>query len=253
MSKFVDDYLKWLKQNISEKTLQDCLEITTPFLDRHNDWLQIYVEENEDNIRITDDGYIIEDLKMSGCDITTPSRKKIIEKIINGFGVKISENNELYINTSMNQFPQSKHSLIQCMLSVNDLYISSKSNVFSIFTDEIKEFFDKQNVLYTPDVSFQGHTGYNHKFDFVVPKSKTKKETIIKTINNPSKDSVLYALFQWEDTIKLRDENNSQFMLFLNDNKKISSNIIESCRTYNSIPITWQKRNTALQYLNSVA
>ena len=122
MSKFVDEYLRWLKNSITEKELENCIEITTPFLDRHNDWIQIYIEEKNDNIYLTDDGYTIEDLITCGCDITTPTRKKLLQRIVNGYGIKISDDNELYTNTTPSFFPQKKHALIQCMMAINDLY-----------------------------------------------------------------------------------------------------------------------------------
>lgn len=252
MSKFVNDYIKWLKDSITETQLDNCIEITTPFLDRHNDWLQIYVEEKDDNIYLTDDGYIIEDLVTCGCDVTTTARKAIIQKIANGFGIKVSENNELYTMTTPSMFPQKKHALIQCMMAINDLYITSRSNSISIFSDEIKNFFDSNNIIYSSDVSFTGQTGFNHKFDFLIPKIKDKNETLVKSINNPTKDSVLLTLFQWEDTQKTR-ESNSQLMIFLNDNKKMPNNVIESCKNYNTIPVTWKNRESSLKYLSSVA
>ena len=252
MSKFVDEYLRWLKNSITEKELENCIEITTPFLDRHNDWIQIYIEEKNDNIYLTDDGYTIEDLITCGCDITTPTRKKLLQRIVNGYGIKISDDNELYTNTTPSFFPQKKHALIQCMMAINDLYMTSRSNTISIFADEIKDFFNEKNVIYSQDVSFVGQTGFNHKFDFLVPKIKDKKETIIKSINSPTKDKVLLTLFQWEDTQKTRADD-SQLIIFLNDNKKIPGNIIESCNSYKTIPIPWGKRESSLKYLSSVA
>lgn len=252
MSKFVDEYLRWLKNSITEKELENCIEITTPFLDRHNDWIQIYIEEKNDNIYLTDDGYTIEDLITCGCDITTPTRKKLLQRIVNGYGIKISDDNELYTNTTPSFFPQKKHALIQCMMAINDLYMTSRSNTISIFADEIKDFFNEKNVIYSQDVSFVGQTGFNHKFDFLVPKIKDKKETIIKSINSPTKDKVLLTLFQWEDTQKTRVDD-SQLIIFLNDNKKIPCNIIESCNSYKTIPIPWGKRDSSLKYLSSVA
>ena len=252
MSKFVDEYLRWLKNSITEKDLENCIEITTPFLDRHNDWIQIYIEEKNDNIYLTDDGYTIEDLITCGCDITTPTRKKLLQRIVNGYGIKISDDNELYTNTTPSFFPQKKHALIQCMMAINDLYMTSRSNTISIFADEIKDFFNEKNVIYSQDVSFVGQTGFNHKFDFLVPKIKDKKETIIKSINSPTKDKVLLTLFQWEDTQKTRADD-SQLIIFLNDNKKIPGNIIESCNSYKTIPIPWGKRDSSLKYLSSVA
>lgn len=147
MSKFVDEYLKFLKDSFSEKKLENLIEITTPFLDRHNEQLRIYVEENakEDDIYLTDDGYIIEDLISCGCDITTPARKKLLQRIANSYGVNISNDHELYVYSTLNSFPQKQHALIQCMITVNSLYMTSRNNTMPIFLDEIKDFFNLGN------------------------------------------------------------------------------------------------------------
>ena len=248
MSKFVDEYLKWLKDNIIENQLDNCLEITTPFLDRHNDWLQIYVEEFDNNIRITDDGYILEDLISCGLDLNTPTRKKLLSKITAGYGVKISDTNELYIIATPNTFPQSKHALIQCMMSVNDLYITSKSNTLSIFADDIKDFLYKNDIQFMENISFTGQSGFTNKFDFGIPKFKNRKETLIKGINNPTKDNISLSLFQWEDTKKVR-EPDTQLILYLNDTKIISDNLTSSCTSYGVIPIQWSQKKESLKYL----
>ena len=54
---FLDGYFVWLKERYTFVEFGTTCEITTPFLDRHNDRLQIYVESTESGgIRITDDG-----------------------------------------------------------------------------------------------------------------------------------------------------------------------------------------------------
>ncbi len=71
-----DSYLGWLKENISFKDIDNAIEITTPLMDRHNDYLQLYVVPNGDKLCITDDGYIINDLLLSGCDLHTSKKRK---------------------------------------------------------------------------------------------------------------------------------------------------------------------------------
>lgn len=45
---FIDDYLAWLKSNMTEEKLDNgIIEITTPFLDKNNDYTQIYVEKKK--------------------------------------------------------------------------------------------------------------------------------------------------------------------------------------------------------------
>ncbi|MDY3739007.1 MAG: DUF1828 domain-containing protein [Selenomonadaceae bacterium] len=87
----IDKYLKWIKDNTVE-TKQDngWTEVATPFMDRHNDGLIIYVKEDADNITISDDGYIIGDMEMSGLDVN--KRMKTIENFMRGYGVHVTDN-----------------------------------------------------------------------------------------------------------------------------------------------------------------
>jgi hypothetical protein len=41
----VTNYVNWLRQRIKIAEVNDYCEITTPFLDRHNDSLQIYLKK----------------------------------------------------------------------------------------------------------------------------------------------------------------------------------------------------------------
>jgi Domain of unknown function DUF1828 len=52
--------------------------ITTPFVDRHNDYLQIYAKQENDRYILTDDNYIVEDLEQSGFNLGTIKRKEIL-------------------------------------------------------------------------------------------------------------------------------------------------------------------------------
>ena len=47
--RLVETYLAWLKDTTTLRTVDDWIEITTPYLDRHNDYLQIYVKRQNDN------------------------------------------------------------------------------------------------------------------------------------------------------------------------------------------------------------
>jgi len=52
-------YADWLKERVKLKTIGDVCVLTTPFIDRHNDYLQIYVKATPSGMLLTDDGYTI--------------------------------------------------------------------------------------------------------------------------------------------------------------------------------------------------
>jgi hypothetical protein len=95
----------------------DWIEITTPFLDRHNDYLQVYVKKENSRYTLTDDGYIIDDLEQCGCHVDPFKRQEILKRILNGFNVQ-QDNNALITYATDENFAVRKHSLIQAMLAV---------------------------------------------------------------------------------------------------------------------------------------
>lgn len=64
--KLIDSYVDWLHQGLSLGEVGDACELTTPFLDRHNDHLQVYATRRNGNIVLSNDGYILSDLRTSG-------------------------------------------------------------------------------------------------------------------------------------------------------------------------------------------
>ena len=59
----IDEYLRWLKQEFVFAELDGSCQISTPFLDRHNDAIEIYVEKRNALFYLTDDGHTVRDLR----------------------------------------------------------------------------------------------------------------------------------------------------------------------------------------------
>lgn len=109
--KLVDSYVNWLRSRITVADINGVCEITTPFLDRHNDRLQIFVQRNGQGLRLTDDGYTVGDLESSGCRLDTSLRQRLLNTVLNGFGVTLNDDGELAVEASEHSFPQKKHAI----------------------------------------------------------------------------------------------------------------------------------------------
>lgn len=247
-----NSYLEWLKEKIIITERADAIEITTPLLDRHNDHLQIYVMPQGNELRLTDDGYIISDLIMSGCDIhTSKKRREMLQTILNGFGVNKTNDDELFIQCRIEDFPQKKHMLLQAMISVNDMFMTSKQSVQSLFYEDVEKLLEVNDVRYTDHVSFSGKSGYMHKFDFVVPKSKKSPERIIQAVNSPTKDRSQSLLFAWSDTREAR-RHESTLYAFLNDSTRpVSDEVIGALQKYDVKPVLWSQRERYIEELSA--
>jgi hypothetical protein len=84
----MDSYVGWLRDKTTLRPMGEIVEITTPFLDRHNDYLQIYASRSDGQILLTDDGYVLDDLLMSGCRLDSKKRQNLLKITLNGFGVQ---------------------------------------------------------------------------------------------------------------------------------------------------------------------
>ena len=247
----IENYFKWLKDNTSTKLISDTWsEITTPYLDRHNDCLQIYAKKENNNIILTDDGYIINDLISSGCALDSQRRKEILNTTIKGFGVSL-EDNQIIVKTTIDNFPQKKHDLIQAMLAVNDLFYLSKPQIQNLFFDDVVNWFDSNDIRYVQKEKFPGKSGFDNMFDFSIPKSKKYSERLVQTVTNPSRENSLNLVFKWLDT---KDERPSESILYalLNDSEKsISSQINDAFANYGINVIPWSEKDNYTELLAS--
>lgn len=241
MRSVAETYLHWLRNNMTVSSYGDIQEITTPFLDRHNDHLQFYVLPTSSGYRLSDEGYILSDLSASGFDLNSPKRKDILNTTLNGFGVR-QENGELVVDATSENLPQRMHFITQAMLAVNDMFVLSQPRVAGYFFDDVKEFLVSKEILHVDKVKITGKSGYDHLIDFVVPKSPKSPEKIIQAINNPSKNTIAAYLFALTDTTQARD-NDTMAFAFLNDAKMpISSDVSSALTEYSVTPIRWSKR-----------
>jgi hypothetical protein len=242
IQKLLDQYLVWLRDKTALRQVKDWIEITTPYLDRHNDYLQIYVKRENSGFILTDDGYTIEDLKRSGCELASKKRKDLLTLTLNGFGIKL-EGESLIVHASPDNFALRKHNLVQAMLAVNDLFYLAVPMVASLFLEDVTSWLDLYEVRYTPKVKFTGKSGYDHLFDFVIPASKRQPERILQTINRPSRETAQAIAFSWVDTKEVRPVN-SRAYAFLNDSDHAPSvSVLDALKNYDVHPVLWSKRD----------
>lgn len=246
----LDQYMKWLKDKTALRQIEDWVEITTPYLDRHNDYIQIYARRENGSYILTDDGYTIDDLKRSGCELESKKRRDLLTLTLNGFGAKLEEN-ALVIHASSDNFPLRKHNLLQAMLAVNDLFYLAVPMVASLFLEDVTSWLNLNDIRYTPKVKFTGKSGYDHLFDFVIPASRKQPERILQTINRPSRETAQRLAFSWIDTKEVRPDN-SRAYAFLNDSEHIpSASVIDALRNYDVNPVLWSRRDEAQEELAS--
>lgn len=236
------DYWDWLKDKTALRQINDWVEITTPYLDRHNDQIQIYGRRANGGWLLTDDGYVLQDLKQSGCSLDSTKRQGLLRMTLNGFGVNLN-NQALEVHASQDNFALRKHNLVQAILAVNDLFYLAKPHVASLFYEDVVNWLDAHDIRYTPKVKFTGKSGYDHVFDFVIPKSRSKSERILKAITRPNKDAAQAAAFAWIDTRDVRAADARLFSVLNDSEQPVSSSVLDALRSYDVQPVLWSQRS----------
>lgn len=244
----IEAYITWLREGLSVAQLEKACELTTPFLDRHNDHIQIYVIKKNGKIVLSDNGYILSDLRTSGLDMNTPKRKGVLESVLNGFGVKY-EGNQLFVEASQRNIGQRLHILVQAMLAVNDMFVMAQPRVATFFWEDVRAFLDNHEIRYSARVKIAGKSGFDHAIDFLIPKSRIRPERLIQTINAPNKNTIGTYLFALADTREARLEKSESYA-FLNDQERdVGGDVIEALEAYEVKPALWSKREDYVQAL----
>ena len=245
----LDKYAQWVRDKSVLRELGDeYVEITTPYLDRHNDYTQIYVRRENGAFILTDGGETIDDLRSSGCDLETKKRKDLLTATLNGFGIQ-RDGDALIVKANAQNFSLRKHNLIQAILAVNDLFFLAVPVVASLFLEDVTSWLELHDIRYTPNVKFTGKSGYDHTFDFVVPASRRAPERLLRAVSKPGRDIAEAMAFSWVDTKEIRPPT-SRFYAILNDEERApSSSIVDALRNYEIVPVVWSEREVVRETL----
>lgn len=250
IQELLDRYQRWLREKTTLRQIDEWVEITTPYLDRHNDHLQIYAKKTSGGYFLTDDAYILTDLEMQGCKLDSAKRQSLLKQTLDGFGVRHNTTSgALEVSASPDNFPMRKHNLVQAMLAVNDLFYLAQPTVASLFYEDVVAWLDLSDIRFTPKVKFTGKTGYDHLFDFVIPKSRKQPERILQAVNRPTKEAAQSMAFSWIDTREVRSPDSKAFA-FLNDSEHgVAEGVLDALRNYDVTPVIWSMRESVKETL----
>jgi hypothetical protein len=248
IQRLLDAYHAWLRDKTALRQVDDWIEITTPYLDRHNDYIQIYAKKSNGGFVLTDDGYTLNDLEQSGCKLQSPKRQDLLKLTLNGFGVQLRDH-ALEVHASPDNFPLRKHNLVQAMLAVNDMFYLAVPMVASLFYEDVVAWLDVHEIRFTPKLKFTGKTGYDHLFDFVIPKSGRQPERIIQTINRPNRDTAQAVVLAWIDTKEVRPADSRAYALLNDSEQTVSPSVLDALRSYDVRPVPWSQRESVREEL----
>jgi len=116
----MSEYFQQLRTHTKIQQEGEFYSICFPFLDRHNDYLELYVRPVEDNrLLITDDGFSITDAVQRGVDFT--SLQWSLSKLLDNTGIAIA-GNKLKIICSKDKFHESLNKMIVAVIQIGGIY-----------------------------------------------------------------------------------------------------------------------------------
>lgn len=247
IDQILDDYFRFLKQKtvVHELPSSGWTEISTPFVDVFNDSIDIYVKKSDSKIILSDDSKTLRNLELSGIDISrSMQRKEMLERILVNYGVKL-ENDELIIEATEANFPQKKLNLLAAISESNDLYVMAKHTVASLFREDVQNYLDEQEIVYTPYFISKGSTGLEFTFDFQIAYKQT--ELLIKAFNSVNKLNLPHFLFTWDDVRQVRERQTSKNVVGLaiinNEDREVKGEYLEALQSKGAKYILWKERN----------
>ncbi len=247
----VEQYFAWLKDKTTLKAIdENWMEVTTPLLDRHNDFLQIYIRKEGQRFLLSDDGYVLADLEQSGCSIDSQKRQQLLKVTLNGFGVR-EEKGRLEVLATREDFARRKHNLLQAMLAVNDLFYVARPYVTSLFYEEVVSWLDLMEVRYTANKKVTGKSGFDHMFSFIIPKSKAKPERFVQAVSNPNRAAAEKLITAWFDIQETVEDNARAFAILNDSDDRIKAGVPEALLNYDIKPIPWTMRDEAREMLTA--
>src|SRR4051794_13174908 len=212
----VDGYLRWLRENLRADEVAGGVVITTPFLDRHSDEIEIFLQKENGAFRISDDGYTVSDLRSGGIDLTKGSRREQLVRILNGHGVQL-DGDVLWVKATASEFPQKKHNLVQAILAVDDLHVTATEQVLQFFREDVEDFLRLQAIPLFRDVKLSGKSGLDHHFDVGLPSDARHPERVLKAINTLRRDTAMNFAFSVEDVRNVRGHDALGAFAVVND------------------------------------
>lgn len=242
----IDEYHRWLKSKtiITPDAQSGWASISTPFIGAFNDALEIYARKNNDKIVLSDNGETLGNLELLGVKFLKGERKEIVDRILINYGIRLW-NDELTVETSEREFPQKKHNFISAMIELNDLYMTAKHRVASIFKEDVRSFLDEREIIFTPDFISKGSTGLEFTFDFQI--AHRDQEIVLKSFNSLNKLNLPGFLFTWQDIKPVREKSTRKevkAIAVINDvDKEIKDEFIEALVSKNADYILWSKRS----------
>ncbi|MCF6269022.1 MAG: DUF1829 domain-containing protein [Melioribacteraceae bacterium] len=131
------------------------------------------------------------------------------------------------------------------MIEINDLYVLSKQNVASVFKDDVRNYLNSNDIIFTPDFISKGTTGLEFNFNFQI--AQKSKEIVIKSFSSINKSNLSTFLFAWDDIMHVREKltkKEVEAIAIINDiDKEVKTEYLDALKSKNANYILWSEKD----------
>jgi len=117
--------------------------VFNPFMFDDGDHLVVLLKGKEGKWLFTDEGHTFMHVSYDDIDIDKGTRKKIIDNVLAGYGIKNQEG-ELISEVPGNQFGDALYSYLQGLIKVTDISYLSRERVKSTFMEDFRAFIEEK-------------------------------------------------------------------------------------------------------------
>jgi len=247
IEKKISEYYSWLKDNtvVREDKTTGWFAVSTPFVGQFNDNIEIFIKQEGQRILLSDDGETLSNLSLAGVDVLrSPKRMEYLHKILLNYGVH-NDNGELIVKANLSDFAKKKHALISAIMDISDIDVLARGNVTSMFYEDVRQYLESKDILYTPDFIARGKSGLEFTFDFQI--AGKKSELVVKSFSSVRQNSIEKFLFGLNDVRQIRAEISGKklnSLAVVNDiENEPQKKFLEALTIYDTKVMLWSRKD----------
>lgn len=117
--------------------------VFNPFMFDDGDHLVVLLKSKDGKWLFTDEGHTFMHVSYDDIDIDKGTRKKIIDNVLSGYGIKNQEG-ELIAEIYNSQFGDALYSYLQGLIKITDISYLTRERVRSTFMEDLKAFIEEK-------------------------------------------------------------------------------------------------------------
>lgn len=234
------------------------LRISTPFTYPNGEYVDVFLITEENllqTLRLSDLGQTSLYLRSALVSMPgTARRREIVADIASQLNVKYM-NGSLYVlltSEDVENLSMAILKLSQACVRISDLATHQRLRSVNSFRDDVEEFFDAHNFIYTPDIRIKGPANTDIRMDFEVRgRRENSYVNVLAALNETAaKSSALDIFAKWYDLTKVRSEPHKLVTVFNSASTAIREEDLARLREYSDLVSYPEEADFLVKVLN---